>query len=115
MKKITVILLLLAATFMSVNAQSSLKKITVIDRAWNPVRHWRIYSFEMSDRVPVDMSKLKKSLSEIKGVQKAEAAPQSARVLIYVNEDMILGKSNELKNAFTTNGFDLVNIPVENK
>ena len=44
MKKIIVFVLLLMPLAFVVNAQkSSTKKMQVIDRSYNPVRHWRIY------------------------------------------------------------------------
>jgi hypothetical protein len=119
MKKLIIIVsLLMPLAFVSNAQKTAAKKIQVIDQAVNPVRHWRIYSFEMVDRQATNIKQLKLSLAAVKGVQKVEPHDNtevSARVLIYVDENMILNKSVELKNAFTTAGFDLVNIPVETK
>ena len=89
----------------------------VIDRSYNPVRHWRIYVFETVDQQPMDITQLKASLLATKGVQRVEpnAETMSKRVLIYADERMMLSKSVELKNAFTNAGVELSNIPVETK
>ncbi len=120
MKKIIIFLALILPLSFALNAQQankSLKRIKIIDQAENPVRHWRLYSFEMENQQPANMELLMKNLKAVKGV--TDVVPRnetiSKRILITINFDMRLSKSVELKNAFTNSGFEITNMPDSEK
>ncbi len=103
-----------SSTFAQKNAP---RKISIIDQANNSVRHWRIYVFETDDKQPMDLIALKKNITNVKGVLSVEPnnVTENKRVLIYLDEKTTLSKNVELKNAFATSGFEITNIPINEK
>ena len=97
--------------------KGAVRKLNIIDQSNNPVRNWHLYVFETNDQQPLDLVALRKNLTAVKGVLKVEPnnVSENKRVLIYLDEKTLISKSIELKNAFATSGFEITNIPINEK
>jgi hypothetical protein len=119
MKKLFVFLFSICVAFSAIAQQkSAIQKLQVIDKSTNSVRQWRVYAFENTTTSKIDLESLGKDLKAVKGfinLQESSTTIPNIRFVIYMNMDMILGKSTEILNVFKKHNLEITNIPVEAK
>ena len=120
MKKIIIIIASMFLVGISANTfaqKNTTRKLNIIDQSNNPVRHWHLYVFETEDKQPMDLVALRKNLTAVKGVLKVDPSNVTAnpRALVFLDEKTMISKSEDLKNAFKSSGFEITNIPTNEK